>query len=98
MTPVTSEEIRAAFGPELRDVRIIDRIAKRVAETCNIPLDVMRSTKRDALTAHARQLAMFKAHQSGCTLSGIGRYFQRDHTTVLHGVRRVQAKLTEGTK
>lgn len=42
--------------------------------------------------AEARQLVMFLAHRDGISLAAIGRAMHRDHTTVLHGVRREAAR------
>lgn len=37
--------------------------------------------------AHARQLVMWRAHAEGHSLSSIARALNRDHTTVMYGVR-----------
>ena len=42
--------------------------------------------------AHVRQWVFLEAHQKGVSLPIIGRFFNRDHTTVLHGVRAERAR------
>lgn len=45
-----------------------------------------------------RQAAMWVAfHLTGSTLPAIGRMFDRDHTTVLHAVRAIEARLKDAT-
>lgn len=39
-----------------------------------------------------RWRAMKRAHEEGYSLPQIGRAFNRDHTTVLHAVRKVRAQ------
>ncbi len=42
-------------------------------------------------SAHARQAAMYLAHVAlGISLSAVGKFFGRDHSTVAHGCRRVE--------
>jgi len=47
---------------------------------------------RDRRLAAARQVAIWRARRStGASSPALGRHFGRDHTTVLHAVRRVEA-------
>ena len=47
--------------------------------------------------AHWRQVAMYIARGSmTASLPEIGRFFGRDHTTVLHGIREVQREIDWG--
>jgi chromosomal replication initiation ATPase DnaA len=39
-----------------------------------------------------RQDFMLAAHRKGYSLSEIGRFLNRDHTTVLHGIRQAEAR------
>ncbi len=70
----------------------IDQIQDAVVEFYNLPADAMRSRKRTAAVAGARQVAMFIAREmTGLSLSEIGKRFGgRDHTTVLHAVEKVK--------
>ena len=50
----------------------------------------MRSPKRTFDISHARQEVMEALHlRTDLSLTQIGRMFNRDHTTVLHGLRAV---------
>lgn len=69
----------------------IDEIQKKVADHYNIPQREMRSKRRARSVARPRQVAMFLAKQlTSRSLPEIGRKFDRDHTTVMHAVRKVE--------
>ena len=74
------------------DSRItIEDIQKRVAEHYNIRLADMHSPRRARSVARPRQVAMYLAKQlTTRSLPEIGRKFGgRDHTTVMHAVRKI---------
>lgn len=70
----------------------IEEIQKRVAEHFNIRLADMHSARRSRAVARPRQVAMYLAkHLTTRSLPEIGRKFGgRDHTTVIHAVRKVE--------
>jgi chromosomal replication initiator protein len=70
----------------------IDEIQRRVAEHFNIKLAEMTAARRARIVARPRQVAMYLAKQlTSRSLPEIGRKFGgRDHTTVMHAVRRIE--------
>ncbi|UYV37560.1 chromosomal replication initiator protein DnaA [Rhodobacteraceae bacterium D3-12] len=70
----------------------IDEIQKQVASHYNIRLSDMVGPKRVRSFARPRQVAMYLCKQlTSRSLPEIGRRFGgRDHTTVMHGVRRIE--------
>ncbi|HLB06372.1 MAG TPA: chromosomal replication initiator protein DnaA, partial [Alphaproteobacteria bacterium] len=70
----------------------IEEIQKRVAEHYNVKLAEMFSHRRARVVARPRQVAMYLAKQLTLrSLPEIGRKFGgRDHTTVMHAVRRIE--------
>jgi chromosomal replication initiator protein len=70
----------------------IDEIQKRVAEHFTIKMAEMTSSRRARIVARPRQVAMYLAKQlTSRSLPEIGRKFGgRDHTTVMHAVRRIE--------
>jgi len=70
----------------------IEEIQRRVAEHYNIRLSDMIGPKRVRTIARPRQIAMFLAKElTSRSLPEIGRRFGgRDHTTIIHGVRKVE--------
>ena len=70
----------------------IEEIQKRVAEHFNIRFADMHSARRSRAVARPRQVAMYLSKQlTSRSLPEIGRKFGgRDHTTVMHAVRKVE--------
>ncbi|MFO1152412.1 MAG: chromosomal replication initiator protein DnaA [Rhodospirillales bacterium] len=70
----------------------IDDIQKQVASHFNIRIADMSSARRARAVARPRQVAMYLAKQlTSRSLPEIGRKFGgRDHTTVMHAVRKVE--------
>ncbi|MEJ6396339.1 chromosomal replication initiator protein DnaA [Yoonia sp. 208BN28-4] len=70
----------------------VEEIQRKVAEHYNIRLSDMIGPKRVRVLARPRQMAMYLAkHMTSRSLPEIGRRFGgRDHTTVMHGVRKIE--------
>jgi len=97
---ITLESTQEVLQDLLRshDRRItIDEIQRKVAEHYNIRLADMHSARRSRNVARPRQVAMFLAKQlTARSLPEIGRKFGgRDHTTVMHAVRKVEELVVE---
>lgn len=97
---ITLESTQEVLQDLLRshDRRItIDEIQRKVAEHYNIRLADMHSARRSRNVARPRQVAMFLAKQlTARSLPEIGRKFGgRDHTTVMHAVRKVEELVGE---
>jgi chromosomal replication initiator protein len=70
----------------------VEEIQRKVAEHYNIRLSDMIGPKRVRTIARPRQIAMYLAKtMTTRSLPDIGRRFGgRDHTTIMHGVRKVE--------
>ena len=70
----------------------VEEIQRKVSEHYNIRLSDMIGPKRLRSYARPRQIAMYLAKQmTSRSLPEIGRRFGgRDHTTVMHGVKRIE--------
>ncbi len=70
----------------------IDEIQRKVADYYNLRLVDMSSPRRSRSVARPRQVAMYLCkHLTTRSLPEIGRKFGgRDHTTVLHGVNKIE--------
>lgn len=93
--PITLETTQEVLHDVLRanDRKVtIEEIQKRVAEHFNIRLSEMYSARRARAVARPRQIAMYLSKQlTARSLPEIGRKFGgRDHTTVMHAVRKVE--------
>jgi chromosomal replication initiator protein len=92
----THEVLRDLLKSNDRRVTIED-IQKRVAEYYGIKISDMQSARRSQNVARPRQVAMYLAKAlTSRSLPEIGRKFGgRDHTTVLHAVRKVEEVRTQ---
>ena len=99
---ITLESTQAVLQDLLRanDRRItIDEIQKKVAEHYNLKMTDMHSARRARNVARPRQVAMYLAKVlTARSLPEIGRKFGgRDHTTVMHAVRKVEELMGDDT-
>ena len=93
--PTTLETTQEVLHDLLRanDKRVtIEEIQKRVAEHFNVRVADMHSARRARAVARPRQVAMYLSKQlTSRSLPEIGRKFGgRDHTTVMHAVRKIE--------
>jgi len=100
--PVTLEATQEVLHDILKahDRRVtIEEIQRKVSEHWNIRLTDMSSARRARAVARPRQVAMYLAKQlTSRSLPEIGRKFgNRDHTTVMHAVSRVQELMQTDT-
>ncbi len=70
----------------------IDEIIRKVSDHYNLRMSDMMSARRARIVARPRQVAMFLAKTlTSKSLPEIGRRFGgRDHTTVIHAVRKIE--------
>ncbi len=92
---ITLENTQEVLQDLLRahDRRItIDEIQRKVAEHYNLRLTDMHSARRARQVARPRQVAMYLSKMlTARSLPEIGRKFGgRDHTTVMHAIRKVE--------
>lgn len=70
-----------------------------IAATCRhygLTLDELRGPKRESRITWPRQQAMkIIRDNTKLTFPQIGRIFNRDHTTVIHALRRVKSKASD---
>ncbi len=100
---ITIDAVRETLSDILRangKAITIDDIQKTVAEFYQIRMADMTSARRMKSVARPRQIAMFLAkHNTARSLSEIGRRFGgKDHTTVIHAVRRIESLMQEDSE
>ena len=93
--PITMELTQDCLADVLRASErkvTVEEIQRKVSEHYNIRLSDMIGPKRLRSYARPRQIAMYLCKQlTTRSLPEIGRRFGgRDHTTVMHGVRRIE--------
>lgn len=88
-TPSTSREPEAPSVAAIQDA---------VCATFGITRTELLSSSRTPRIAKARHMAMYVSRQlTGLSLAEIAREFNRDHSTVLHAIRRIDNDLTPGS-
>ena len=69
----------------------IDLIIEAVCARTGVRLDQILSRKRDLKTGYARHLSMYLVTVlNRGSLADLSRYFERDHSTVISGIRRIE--------
>lgn len=81
-----------------RPVPFFSELLSEVSRFYDIPILALKSIRRDGRTAYARQVACYVAYkETSLSFPAIGRLLgNRDHTTILHGVRKIERLLAEG--
>ena len=89
---MTQEALKGTLPNSQKQVITIDFIKQNVANYFHIKTSDMDSPRRDQAITRPRHIAMYLCQELlGASLSDIGRDFgNRDHTTVLHGCKKVQ--------
>jgi chromosomal replication initiator protein len=101
-TPVSmslAQDILGELAPEERRVSLsIDQLQEATAKYFNLSRRDLLSKSRRANVARARQIAMYLCRENTSTsLADIGLAFgNRDHTTVLYSVTKVEGELAAG--
>jgi chromosomal replication initiator protein len=86
---VLSDLLRQAQNAPVRGD--IETILRAVCAEFGVTKDDLLSKKREATISQARQIAMFLLREdAGLTVARIGRELERDHSTVLHGCKRIE--------
>ena len=76
----------------------LERIQRAVCDVLHLAPSDMRSPRRAANAVRGRQLAMYVArNQTDLSLAEIARGFDRDHSTVIHSIRRVERDIEPGS-
>ena len=69
----------------------LDRIEAILCAAANVDRDILHSPNREQEYADVRAAIWYVArHYLGYTYPGLGRIYKRDHTTVIHGVSRIE--------
>jgi chromosomal replication initiation ATPase DnaA len=67
-------------------------LAALAAYRAHFTVEDFQGPERHRPIAWARQDFMLSAERAGYSLSEIGRFLNRDHTTVLHGIRAAKKR------
>jgi chromosomal replication initiator protein len=102
--PLSMPLVRRALGessraPATAEPPTLAAIQEAVCTVGGLTRQELLSPRRSARVVRSRQLAMYVARElTPLSLTEIARGFNRDHTTVLHAVRSVSARLEPGSE
>jgi len=90
----------APVAPRERTYPTPDTVLKAVAEYFNLPVEALCGKSRARDIADARHIAMYLLREDGhLRTTDIGRILGgRDHSTVIHGLRKVESALAIDTQ
>ena len=95
--PNVSRAISDMFKSEGNALPTPSLIITQVCKFYSIEEDVLRGTKKNKGISEARQVATYLIRKlTNLSLPDIGKEFSRDHTTILHGIRKVETALKSG--
>ena len=95
--PNVSRAISDMFKSEGNALPTPSLIISQVSKFYSIEEDVIRGTLKNRNTSEARQIAIYLIRKlTNLSLPDIGKEFSRDHTTVLHGIRKIESSLKNG--
>ncbi|MDP7321942.1 MAG: chromosomal replication initiator protein DnaA [Bacteriovoracaceae bacterium] len=96
---IAKEQLNLSEGIDDK-VITVESITKSVANYFKLALGDIKGKSRKKEVALARHISMYMSHKIlKKTLEEIGEYFDnRDHSTVIHGIKKVQNLIKEGSK
>lgn len=85
LTPEEAHEVRLlAWGA----TAVTWRIMQEVSEATGITFEDIRGARKTRELVNVRRFIAAKAREQGASLTQIGRALNKDHTTVLEGLRK----------
>ena len=95
--PNISRAIDDMFKNEGNALPTPSLIIRQVCKFYSIDESVLRSTLRNKGTTEARQMAIFLVRKlTNLSLPDIGKEFNRDHSTILHSIQKVETGIQSG--
>ena len=92
-----SRAIEDMFKAEGNALPTPSLIISQVCKFYNVDEIILRGSQRTKNVAEARQIAMYLIRKlTNLSLPDIGQEFAKDHTTVLHSIRKVEDELKKG--
>jgi len=97
--PHISRAIDDMFKSEGNALPTPNLIISQVCKFYSVDESVLRSTQKNKGVAEARQVAQYLIRKlTNLSLPDIGKEFNRDHSTVLYAIRKVEVALKNGDK
>ncbi|MDD4699324.1 MAG: chromosomal replication initiator protein DnaA [Oscillospiraceae bacterium] len=86
--------IRDIINDSLPEPITVDKIVEEVSRTYSVSKDDIFSKRKTADIVYARQVSMYIVHEiTQLSYTAIGKSFEKDHTTVLYTINKIQKLL-----
>lgn len=72
-------------------------IVEQVSRSRGVPVKDIMGTSRLKDIVAARQSAMWLSRSQGISFARVGRFFNRDHTTILHACNKIDGLIRSGS-
>lgn len=93
---LSNEDLARCRAINMRYNDRIKQIALAVSAETAIPMSAIYGPRRRQDIVHARWLVMYLAYCEGMSYQVIGAAMNRDHTSVIHGVKQEQKRREKG--
>lgn len=91
---ITEQDVRRVLGSRITENLPIHEITYQVSEATGVSVADILGKRRFKHFVEARQAVMLAASKGGYSLTEIGHELgNRDHTTIMHGIRRAKERL-----
>ena len=95
--PNVSRAISDMFKNEGNALPTPSLIISQVCKVYNLDENVLRGTQKNKRTAEARQVAVYLIRKlTNLSTPDIGKEFNRDHTTILHSINKIDEAIEAG--
>ena len=95
--PNVSRAISDMFKNEGNALPTPSLIISQVCKVYNLDENVLRGTQKNKRTAEARQVSVYLIRKlTNLSTPDIGKEFNRDHTTILHSINKIEESLAAG--
>ena len=84
--------------PQPPKVHPLDEAVDLIAKRHGVTAEALLNHNRRRFISHARQEVFWLARKEGLSYPEIATYFDMDHTTVIHGFRQVERRISESFK
>lgn len=92
--PTAAKAIADMYKEKTERIPTPEQIMEETSRYFNVTVDEIKGAKKTKQLVLARQTAMYLTRQiTALSLNDIGEAFDRDHTTVLNSIRKVEAEL-----
>ena len=89
----TSELLINIHLHSMKKPATLQNIIKAVEDISGVSEDEIKGNDRHGDIIPARHICYYFARKSGYTLKDIGKYFNRDHSTVIKGIKSAEDRL-----